>query len=413
MATTAKDKLENRRAITRRRFIAGTGAAAATFTILKPELVGGSVANSKIEWGLIGSGGRGSWIANLFQKHGGYNLVATADYFQDRVDAVGEKFQIPSGRRFTGLSAYKRLLDQKLDAVVIESPPYFHPEQAAAAVEAGKHVFLSKPIAVDVPGCRTVLESGTRAREKKLCFFVDFQTRAHPTYQEVVRRVHEGELGRIVSVETNYQTSTMFANFDAKLRAEPNNRELRLRVWALDPVLSGDVITEQNIHALDVATWFLNADPIRAYGTCGRAREFIGECRDHFAVIFYFPNDVVVAFNSKQVGQNYEDIMCRVYGMKGTVDTHYFGDVTLKAGKESFSVKMDNLYTDGAVRNIATFHENVTKCDCSNPTVAPSVRSNLTTILGRAAAYRNGEVTWAELMKDNQKLKYDLKGLTT
>lgn len=244
-------------------------------------------------------------------------------------------------------------------------------------------------------------------------FLVDFQTRAHPAYQEVVRRVQEDELGRIVSVEANYQTSTMFASMDGKLRADPGNRELRLRVWALDPALSGDVITEQNIHALDVVTWFLNADPIRAYGTCGRAREFVGECRDHFAVIFYFPNDVEVTFSSKQVGQNYDDIMCRVYGMKGTADTDYFSDVTLRAGKESFSAKMENLYTDGAVRNIATFYENVTKCECSNPTVAPSVRSNLTTILGRTAAYRKREVTWAEIMKENQKLSYDLKGLIT
>jgi myo-inositol 2-dehydrogenase / D-chiro-inositol 1-dehydrogenase len=397
--------------LTRRHFISGTATAVSALTFSVDSSVRAADVTPKINWGLIGCGGRGSWIANLFQSHGGYNLVAVADYFEDRADSAGEKFHVPADCRFTGLSAYKRLLEQKLDAVVIETPPYFHPEQAAAAVDAGKHVYVAKPIAVDVPGCATILDSGRRARDKKLSFLIDFQTRAHPAYQEVVRRVSENAIGRIVSVEANYQTSTMFANLDASLRADPHNRELRLRAWVLDCALSGDIITEQNIHALDVATWFLNAAPVRAYGTCGRAREFLGECRDHFAVIYNFPNDVTASFSSKQVGQNYEDIMCRVYGLNGTADTHYGGEVTLRAGTDEFKARTDDLYKEGAVRNIATFYENVTKGNCANPTVEPSVRSNLTTILGRTAAYRNREVTWAELMKANEKIEFDTKGL--
>jgi myo-inositol 2-dehydrogenase/D-chiro-inositol 1-dehydrogenase len=109
--------------------------------------------------------------------------VAVADYFQDHADEVGEKFKVPSANRFTGLSGYRKLLEQKLDAVVVETPPYFHPEHAAAGVEAGKHVYLAKPIAVDVPGCLTIAESGKKATAKKLCFLVDFQTRANKLYQ--------------------------------------------------------------------------------------------------------------------------------------------------------------------------------------------------------------------------------------
>ncbi|MBI1983765.1 MAG: Gfo/Idh/MocA family oxidoreductase, partial [Acidobacteria bacterium] len=145
----------------RRRFLAGTGAAA-SFTILKPRLVRSTAANSKIALGMIGCGQRGAWIADLFLKHGGYQMVAGADYFQDRVDAFGEKFNVENARRYTGLSCYKKLLDEKVDAVAIESPPYFHPEQAAAAVDAGAHVFLAKPIAVDVPGCRSVEDCGRK-----------------------------------------------------------------------------------------------------------------------------------------------------------------------------------------------------------------------------------------------------------
>ncbi len=397
--------------ITRRGFLAGTGASVLTLTVLKPGLVHGTEANSKIAIGLVGCGGRGRWIADLFQKHGGFQLVAVADYFQDHVDAVGEKFKLPAGSRFTGLSGYRKLLEQKLDAVVVQSPPYFHPEQCAAAGEAGKHVYLAKPAAVDVPGCLSIEASGKRATARKLAFLVDFQTRANELYQDAVRRVHDGELGKIALVEANYQCGPTFTERDRLLRENPNNPEVRLRAWGVDPVISGDVIVEQNIHALDVASWMLNTHPVSAYGTGGRAREFVGKCWDHYAVVFHYPNDVVCSFNSRQYGFAYDDIMCRAYGLNGTLDTHYFGKVTFKSTEFSRSGDVGNLYTTGAEANIATFHNNVTKGDFSNPTVAESVRSNLTAILGRMAAYRKGVVTWQDMMRQQEKLEVDLKGL--
>jgi predicted dehydrogenase len=202
----------------------------------------------------------------------------------------------------------------------------------------------------------------------------------------------------------------MFANLDAQLRAQPGNRELWLRAWALDRALSGDVITEQNIHALDVASWVLNAPPLRASGTGGKARELVGTCWDHFAVIFSYPDDVVVSFNSKQVGAGWEDIQCRIYGTAGTIDTHYGGNVAI-TGKTPFAGgPTGNLYTDGAVLNIAGFHDRITRGDYANGTVAPSVQSNLTTILGRTAAYQRRQVTWDEMIKANEKLEFDLSG---
>lgn len=397
--------------ITRRRFLAGTGASFLAFTILKPELARAAEANSKINIGLIGCGNRGKWIAGLFKKHGGFNLVAVADYFQDHVDAVGDQFQVEAAQRFSGLGGYRRLLEQKLDAVVIESPPYFHPEQAAAAVEAGKHVYVAKPIAVDVPGCLGIGASGRAATAKKLCFLVDFQTRANKLYQEAVKAVHGGEIGKIVSVEANYHCGATWDHMDQLLRKDPNNPEVRLRAWGVDRVLSGDVITEQNIHALDVACWMLDAEPIQACGTGGRKREFVGDCWDHFAVIYYFPNDLVLSFNSHQSGYGYDDIMCRVYGLKGTADTHYFGNVTVKAKEFRSDAQVGNLYSDGVETNIATFHDSITRGNWANPTVAPSVRSNLTTILGRMAAYKNGMVAWQEMMQAKEKFTADFKGL--
>jgi myo-inositol 2-dehydrogenase / D-chiro-inositol 1-dehydrogenase len=108
----------------------------------------------------------------------------------------------------------------------------------------------------------------------------------------------------------------------------------------------------------------------------------------------------------------YDDIMCRVYGSEGTADTHYAGKVTLRSKEEAFNGDTPNLYADGAVRNIARFRESILHGDCSNPTVEASVLSNLVTILGRTAAYRNREVTWEEMIKANERLEADLRGLT-
>jgi len=397
---------------TRRQFLATAGASALSLAVAPAGLARGAGSDSRINIGLIGCGGRGVWIADLFLKNGHYNLAAVADYFPDKAEAAGEKFQVDKARRFTGLSAYRRLLEQNLDAVVIESPPYFHPEQAAAAIEAGKHVYCAKPIAVDVPGCQTMAESGRKATEKKLVFLVDFQTRAHPSYQQAVRVVHAGGIGKIVSGEAAYQTGDVWSRMDAVIRNSPNNDEARLRAWGADRTLSGDIITEQNIHALDVASWILDAAPLRAWGAGGRTRAPVPNgVWDNFSVVFDYPNDVRLTFSSKQAGKGWEDIECRVYGMEGVIDTHYFGVVKVVCDEPYNGGTMTNLYTDGVVNNISTFHKAITSGDFSNATVVPSVRSNLTTILGRTAAYRRAEVTWVEMMKSNEKWEAGLKGL--
>jgi myo-inositol 2-dehydrogenase / D-chiro-inositol 1-dehydrogenase len=398
---------------TLRRFLTAAGASALSLAVASPVTTRAADADSKIDLGLIGCGGRGTWIADLFLKNGNYNLAAVADYFPDRAEEAGGKFQVDQARRFSGLSAYQRLLEQKLDAVAIESPPYFHPIHAAAAVEAGKHVYCAKPVAVDVPGCQTMAESGRKAAGKNLVFLVDFQTRAHPSYQEAVGLVHKGGIGRIISAEAGYQCGDTWSHNDAAIRKN-DNTETRLRCWGADRTLSGDIITEQNIHALDAATWVLDAAPLRAYGAGGRARPPLPNgVWDNFSVIYEFPNDVRLTFNSKQDGKFWDDIACRAYGMEGTIDTHYFGVVKVMCDDAYNGGTMTNLYTDGVVNNIAAFHKAVTSADYSNSTVAPSVRSTLTTILGRTAAYRRAEVTWEEMINANEKWEANLTGLRT
>jgi predicted dehydrogenase len=394
----------------RRRFLADAGAAALALSVARPGLVHG--ANTKVDLGIIGCGGRGSWIADLFLKHGGYNIVAAADYFPERVKALGEKLGVPAARRFTGLSGYRRLLEQKLDAVAIESPPFFHPTQAADAVAAGKHVYLAKPAAVDVPGCMTVQEAAAKAAAGRLCFLVDFQTRADDLFVEAVRRVRDGAIGRFAFGEATYHADDPFlaqADF-----ARSGDAESRLRAWGLSRELSGDIITEQNIHTLDVASWIMGAPPLSAYGTGGRKIRDVGTCWDTFSVVFHYPDNVGITFTSRQFngqGTRPEGIRNRMFGSDGVLEAEYGGQVLIR-GKQFFrGGQTPAIYQQGAVRNIAAFHDSIQQADFSNATVSESVRSNLVTILGRTAAYEGRVVTWDEILRKDERLVPDLKGL--
>ena len=215
--------------LSRRQFVAGTGAAAFAFTTLRPALVKGTDANTKINLGLIGCGGRGQWIANLFRNHGGYNLVAVADYFPDPANQAGEKFDVPADRRFTGLNGYKRLLEQPLDAVVIETPPYFHPQQAAAAVEAGKHVFLPRG-----GGCARV--SGHRGRRTRdgpaVVFSRDFHAHACGLSGSGSKGAERHDWP-LVSAEANYLCGLTWGKMDELLRLTRKIRRCAcaLGVW--------------------------------------------------------------------------------------------------------------------------------------------------------------------------------------
>ena len=397
--------------LSRRKFIAGAGAAAVSLSVIQPKLARGYAANEKIDLGIIGCGGRGTWITDLFKQHGGYNIVAAFDYFQDRVDNLGNKFEVPPERRFTGLSGYRRMLEGKLDAIAVESPPYFHPEHAAAAVEAGCHVYVAKPIAVDVPGCKTIDQSGKKATEKKLCFLIDFQTRADEFYIEALKRVHDGAIGELAFGEATYHAGVPWKG---QLKyAQDDNPESRLRAWGICRILSGDIITEQNIHTLDVVNWIMKGPPVCAFGTGGQKVRDFGTCWDTFSVVFQYPDNVGITFSSRQFnghGTQPEGIRNRMFGTKGVLETAYGGDVLIRGENFYRGGRSPAIFKQGAVTNIATFHASIQDGDCSNPTVPESVRSNLLTILGRTAAYEGRVVTWEEILKSDKRLVADLKG---
>lgn len=369
----------------------------------------------KVKFGLIGCGSRGRMIAKLFAEHGGFEVVAGADYFQDRVDELGKQLNVPADRLYTGLNGYKKLLESDVEAVAIETPPYFHPQQAEEAVAAGKHVYLAKPVAVDVPGCQSVAASGKQATAKKLVYLVDFQTRADEFFIEAIKRVHGGAIGEMAFGEAVYHAECPFKRMYESLQKPNPTAEERLRAWGLDRALSGDIITEQNIHTLDVMNWIMdNKAPLWADGAGGRTQRPVGDCWDHFVCMFQYPNSVGITFSSRQMvghGTKPDGIRNRMFGSKGVLETQYAGAVLIRGENFYRGGENPQLYKTGIVVNIASFHKAITGGDFSNPTVEPSVRSNLITILGRKAAYTGGRVTWEALLQDGERLSFDTKGM--
>ncbi|HWQ56511.1 MAG TPA: Gfo/Idh/MocA family oxidoreductase [Bryobacteraceae bacterium] len=380
------------------------GSAASGLLILKPETVFGSQANSAIELGIIGAGGRGIWIGGLFKEHTLTHLAAYADPFQDRLDLASQKLGVESSRLYKGINGYQELLASKVDAVAIESPAYFHPEQVSAALAAGKHIYLAKPLAVDVAGCKSILASGDKAKGK-ISFLADFQSRVRPMFQEAARRVHAGDIGTPVIGQVFYHTGRL----QRKDKPGASEAENRLRNWSFDKTLSGDIIVEQNIHVIDMGNWFLQGHPVSAIGTGGRkGRIDVGDAWDHFIVTFDYPNGVKVAFSSGQFTKGYNILCARIYGTGGTLDSHYGGYIRITGDKPWPGTEKDDTFVGGAVTNVKSFTDSIRTGQYVN-NIPESIESNLTAILGRMAAYQQKTVTWDEMMRSNEKLEANLK----
>src|SRR5258708_25253099 len=317
--------------VDRRKFL-GTAAMTAGMMFLKPELVRGTAANSAVRVGLLGCGGRGTEDATNLVDAGGARVVALGDLFQDQLDKARDTFNkmqqakgysaLDESQLFLGPNAFQKMVASKeLDAIVIATPPYYHPQHLEAAVAAGKHVYLEKPVAVDVQGAKKVVEIGKRA-EGKLSLDVGFQIRDCPPFVELVKRIHGGALGNIVCGEAHYLSG--YLDRPKWEKASPTER--RLRNWVYDRVLSGDIIVEQNIHVIDICNWILKAHPVKCAGTGGRSgRPADGGGFGNYNVVFTYPDGVDVTFSSTQLAKGWWDVTERFFGTKGTSQSPYSG----------------------------------------------------------------------------------------
>src|SRR5512143_337976 len=322
---------------TGRREFLGTAAVAAGITILKPSVVFGTQANSAVRLGLLGCGGRGRNVMGSFLENTPAVLTAIGDMFKDNLDAgaaelngVSQKQNKPAvdaAHLFKGPDAYHQLFASKdVDAVYIATPPWFHPMHGEAAIAAGKHTYLEKPVGVDVPACKKVMALGDVAKAKKLSLAVGFQIRHASAYVELAKRVHAGDIGQPVTGAIHYFASAI----ERPEWPDATPAERRLRNWVHDKALSGDIIVEQNVHIIDVTNWLLKGHPVKVVGSGGRAgRTDAGDCWSHYNLVFTYPGDVHVGFGSTQFGKAAWGVGMQYYGTKGCAEARYDAPVRI------------------------------------------------------------------------------------
>jgi predicted dehydrogenase len=409
----------------RREFL-GAAAVAAGVTILKPSVVFGTQMNSAVRLGLLGCGGRGQNVMGSFLENTGAVLTGIGDMFADNLeagrtalDAVSAKVGKPAvdgAHLFKGPEAYEALFSSKdVDAVYIATPPWFHPMHGEAALAAGKHVYLEKPVGVDVPGVKKVIALGDTARAKKLSLAVGFQIRHATPYVELAKRIHEGEIGQPVSGAIHYFASAI----ERPEWPNATPAERRLRNWVHDRVLSGDIIVEQNVHIIDVTNWFLSGHPVKAVGSGGRAgRTDKGDAWGHFNLVFTYPGDVHISFASTQfTNAEWGGVAMQYYGTKGWAEAHYDAPVRLSAetkweypglGKPAatdaavaVTGKFSGALDDADPNKQKSFVESITSGNLLNE-AQQGAESALAGMLGRTAAYTGEPVTWDELLKSKE-----------
>ena len=420
--------------VDRRKFI-GTAAMTAGMMFLKPELVRGTAANSAVRVGLLGCGGRGTEDATNLVDTGGARVVTLGDLFQDQLDKARDTFNkmqqakgysaLDESQLFVGPNAFQKMAASKeVDAIVIATPPYFHPQHLEAAVAAGKHVYLEKPVAVDVPGALKVIEIGKRA-EGKLSLDVGFQIRDCPPFVEMVKRIHGGALGKIICGESHYFASYL----DRPAWPDATPVERRLRNWVYDRVLSGDIIVEQNIHVIDICNWVLKAHPLKASASGGRtARPTDGDVYGNYNVLFHYPDGVDVTFSSTQFSKGWWEVTERFFGTRGTSQSPYTGPLGIwgeepwqaegspakDAGQAAFSATgrfTSNLEFADREKKKA-FVDSITSGNFHNQ-ADKGAESALSCMMARTAAYTAREVTWEQTVKSTEKwdAKIDLNKL--
>jgi len=408
------------RCMTRRTFVGQAAEAAAVPLVAaasgalgaeaSPKAASNAPAGRKLRIGIVGLGSRGSWIAGLFKQHPGYEIAAAVDYFEETAQAVGDKLGVPAGKRFSGLGGYKRALDSGVEALVLEGIPYFYREQAAAAIDAGCHVYMAKPFAVDVPGVFAMQALAKKATEKKLCFLVDYQLPTDPANQEVKRRIGEEALGGLAHI---YSGGTCGQLPDPKVG--PTIENLFRRAWYSHIALSGYLLLLYDIHIIDGVTWVTGQ---RAVGAAGYSRlvrpDPHGDRTDCGGVVFQLPYGTCCTHHTQLLQNNavMYNLAADLMGRQATAHLAYDGKVFVRGGPKHYSGAVSGtIYADGAKANIAEFHRCVTEGHYENATAQRSVDCHLTAILGREAMACKTWLTMDEVIKEGKTREVNLRGL--
>lgn len=358
-----------------------------------------------IKVGIVGCGGRSHHnLATLIEAGNllgrPVEVMAIADCFQDAVDSFAEKFGVPPERCFTGFDAYRKVVESAAEFITMATPPNFRPLHLAVAVEAGKHVFIEKPVAVDAPGCRRVIELGELARTKKLAIVAGSQRRHQGNYLRNKARIDAGAIGPILGGTVSWNGTVPWI---WERKPEWDDREYLIRNWVNFTEVSGDHIVEQHVHNVDVAIWFIGRTPVSALGFGGRARRESGNQFDFFSVDFDFGDGVHIHSQCRQIAGAYGHVGEFFRGSEGMA----YGGGKLE-GREVAIPEISVLSEDGTIQEMVNF---VLAADSEDPIneARNIAESTAATIMGRISAYTGRIVQWSDVMTNPESPFYSMQ----
>jgi predicted dehydrogenase len=335
----------------------------------------------------------------------GVQVVALADLFEDRLTRCREQLDklglaVPRQQCFTGFDAYQQLLAvPAINYVILATPPHFRPLHAKAAVAAGKNVFMEKPVAVDPPGIRMVIEAGEAAKQKGLGIGAGTQRRHQKGYQETIARLKDGAIGEIVYARCYWDGTEIWV---IERESGWSDMEWQLRNWPYFTWLSGDHIAEQHVHNLDIMNWVLGAHPVKALAGLGgrqvRTGQQFGHIFDHFAVEYEYPNGIRMFSKCRQINGCDNIIEETVVGTLGTSNCKTL--IHPKQGKAwRFRGEQTNAYKQEHADLIASIRAGHPLNEAQNV-----AESTMTAIIGREAVYSGKAVDWDTAMKSTKRL---------
>jgi len=412
----------------RRQFLKSSSVAAAVTSFPSINRGLGAQGDDKVRVGVIGCGGRGTGAAlNILlaptnviyppprngyhtenAKPGakvqaqGVEVIALADLFRDRLDECRQQLEIVGNPVredlcFAGFDAYQKLLEvPEINYVILASPPFFRPRELRAAVEAGKHVFMEKPAAVDAPGVRSVLKSGEMAEKQGLGIVAGTVKRHTPDFIETVRRLHDGAIGDIVESRAYFNIGDLWM---IPKKSGWGEMEWQLRNWNYFTWLSGDCLVEQHVHMLDVSNWVMKTHPVSAYGMGGRlarpGKEF-GHIYDHFAIEYVYPDGTRLLSQNRQIAGCTNRVTNEVTGSKGSSNCKTWIRSDQGEWKYEGSFPHDP-YELELINLIESVRSGQPLNEAKN-----LAESTLTAIMGRESAYSGQLVEWDAALNSNR-----------
>jgi len=402
--------------VSRRTFLREAGMVTAAGLAVAPAVWAGDGKNvDTLRVGLIGCGSRGSGAAvNAMQADPNTRLVALADVFEDKLKAsaarikksIGDQYAVDPSQEFVGFDAFEKLLSTDVDVVLLTTPPHFRPAHLKRAIEAGKHVFAEKPVAVDAPGVRSVMETCRLARQKQLSIMTGLMLRYSKAMQETLSRIHDGQLGKIVTLQTNYNINGLWSH---PRKPEWSDMEWQLRNWYYFTWLSGGQLVEQHVHGLDLMSWVMQEEyPVQCFGLGGRQSRtdpLYGHIFDHHAICYeYSGGQRCFAFCRQQDGTDINTSQL-VFGEKGTADLNR----NTLSGAKTWRYSQARGRKRNGVQDLPYVQEHAALFN-SIRTGSPlcngeyAAKSSLMAIMGRMASYTGKSVTWEQAWNSKEDL---------